>query len=170
MNRLTPALSPLRGEGGETHGEPWSAFVARCPREGSEGLLVQIRVLLAAARATGATRTATASRAVLTIRSTLTAGAALTVRAAGTRRAILIGCEFAVAVLIELLQRLAGLGEFFGIDNAIVVQVQRFNDGTIARSAGTAKPAGAARASGPTVGATGAAWTTATGPLVIVLS
>jgi hypothetical protein len=47
-----------------------------------------------------------------------TAGAPGSARAL---RAILVWCESPIAVLVEFLQRLTGLGEFVGVNRAVVI-------------------------------------------------
>jgi hypothetical protein len=53
--------------------------------------------------------------------------------AAGTTtwplRAVFIGRDFAVAVLVKLLQRLAGLGELGGVNDSVPIEIKRGNDG-----------------------------------------
>lgn len=111
--------------------------------------------------------TTTAALATLTTRPAWHAGTAaahLTARtgltawrtgAAGPLRAVLVRGYFAVLVLVEFLQRLAGLGEFVGVNRAVPVQIERFDDrihwalaahaahaaGTAALSAGTTRAA-----------------------------
>lgn len=40
----------------------------------------------------------------------------------------LVWCQFAITVLIERLQRPAGIGNFIGVDHTIVVAIQRADD------------------------------------------
>ena len=71
-------------------------------------------------------------------RTAFTAGTALPTGATGTPftalatgplRAIFIGGDFAIAVLVEFLQRHPGLGQFIGVDGAVFVQVERLDEG-----------------------------------------
>src|SRR5512147_3108593 len=68
-------------------------------------------------------------------RPILSAGSTGTTRSAGSAWttgplwAVLVRCQFAVAVLVQFLQRLAGLGDFVGVDGAVLVEVECFNDG-----------------------------------------
>ena len=86
--------------------------------------------------------------ATLSARPTLTAG---------TLRAVFVAREFAVAVLVQFLQRLAGLGDFVGVNDAVFVQVERFDDGIhrtlSAHAALTTRPT--ALSAGTTTGTTG---------------
>jgi len=100
--------------------------------------------------------------AALSTRATHAAHAA---HAGRTLRTILVRREFAVTVLVEFLQRLTGFGDFVSVNNAIVVQVERFND-RIHRTLPThaARPprtaafvAGATRAAWPAAFVSGAA-------------
>lgn len=89
----------------------------------------RVAVLSAVLRTTGRLTTrrlsagATLSRAGAAL--TLSCGPTLTILA---RRTDFILAEFAVAVLVEFLERLAGLENFVSLDDAIVIQIQRFND------------------------------------------
>ena len=44
-------------------------------------------------------------------------------------RAVFIRGEFAIAVLFELLESVGGVGEFVGFDRAILVGIERGDDG-----------------------------------------
>ena len=92
-------------------------------------LLIQRRSL----RAILTTRTALSAGPPLATRPTGTtltasAGAAAGTSVAGTLTAagwaVFLRGNFPVAILVELLQRLTGLGDFAGINNAIAVQIQ----------------------------------------------
>ena len=77
-------------------------------------------------------------------------------RTTGTLWAMFIRRDFSVAVLVELLQGHAGLGDFVGVERSVVVEVQREDDrihrALTARSTGTT--AFTARAAAGTTGAT----------------
>ena len=111
------------------------------------GLLLQFRSLRAgfaggsaALRAAFAASAGTRAGTALSLRTSgagtsLTSGAALS---AGTLRAVFVFGEFSVAILVEFLERLGGLGEFVGVDHAVFVQVESFDD----RADGTRSAAG----------------------------
>jgi hypothetical protein len=52
-----------------------------------------------------------------------------TAHASRTLRTIFVRGNFSVTVLVEFLQRLRGLGQFVGVDRAVLVRVEGFNDG-----------------------------------------
>lgn len=81
----------------------------------------------------GGARWATFAAGTVFMTRSRTFGASFTSRAARltgtattfrTRWAEFVLGEFAVTVFVQLLQRLAGLGDFFGVDDAVVVEIQ----------------------------------------------
>jgi hypothetical protein len=55
-------------------------------------------------------------------------GACLPTLAEGSRRKKLVRRQSSVAVLVELLQGLAGLGDLVGVNDAVAIQVERRDD------------------------------------------
>jgi hypothetical protein len=51
-----------------------------------------------------------------------------TTRSSKPRRAELIGRQLAITILVERLERLAGLGDLFGFDRAVLVQIEGLDD------------------------------------------
>lgn len=60
-----------------------------------------------------------------------TTAAALSARTALNARTLwpeFVAGELAVGILVELLQRLTGLGDLFGVERAVLVQIERLDD------------------------------------------
>lgn len=71
------------------------------------------------------------------IRLAARSAATVSTQALRARRADFVWRQFAVAVLVELLQRLAGLREFVGVNDVVAIEIQRGNE----RRCGQARPA-----------------------------
>ncbi len=67
--------------------------------------------------------------AVATRTTSFTPRTARATGTAGALRAIFIGRDLSVAILVQLLQGIAGLGNLVGIDDAILVEVQCLDEG-----------------------------------------
>src|SRR6185369_14071299 len=80
-------------------------------------------------------------------------------RPAGSLRPEFVGREFAVAVLVELLEGCAGLGDFVSVNDPVFVQVESLDDG-IHRTLTAHAATGAARtAAALSIGSARAAFT-----------
>ena len=114
---------------------------ARCfPAQGSAALLrpLTLRTIAVAVRTSGTPGTARAPRTEFVLR------------------------QLAVAVLVELLEGLAGLGDFVGVEDAVVVEVEGLKDGR--HAAPSAGSAGSARATIRTARSAGTTGGTSAGP------
>ena len=116
----------------------------------SDGLL--IRWTLGPVFSARATRSAGATTLAIFARPTLAVGTAGATRAtgpalaAGARSEVLVARQFPVAIFVELLQRGGRVGDFVGVNHAIVIRVERKDEGGLRSwTAGATLATGSAR-------------------------